>query len=696
MSKRNIRNRKNVGRKSGSNVRQGSVSRRRFLGTAAAGVGAAAVGLGKVAHAATIPVGPGGYDNTIQTAINNANPGDTLVLSGTFDFGANGQVEINKPLTLRGPATIEGGRDSLRVDTNSGKVEIDGLTMEGFDNSAIRVITSDDLRISNNTLHKPLSRVFIPPSGPPPFPPESVPPQLRSMYIVLVDEGRLNMPKPLPGQPPVVPGSVTGKLEIEYNTIDGETYKIGHGHGIHCMGTKANVVICNNEILNTSFQGMAIFDCFNSYMIMNNIIKPGAIPMHGADPRRNSPTLPWGCGMIFVNSRYRMMKLWYRAGYLPSDTSYQFEENSNAVATIIGNTWEITSHQGWCIHCVSFNEGHWDNLDNQGNDAPFEDGIQPAHQVLNNDITYTKTQTYPAGHPNEGEFLPYLEHAALPIYFAASNVNCSHNTVRGDDMYRGLIIKCPFNQRSLKNNSIINNDFSGLHLAEHNGTTAGAHVFFEGTMDFEGDEADFYSSGGLSRAVNNTLVNGPNGGTYPNPTGGADLPLVTDVDEFDPDVEAQFEGKGFASSWLPDGVEGPAYYRRDWSNNWFDGTDPGLPDNPDPDNYHLQTMWRLVIGPFAGGTPPPPIGEHPTPWDPLPKPPVLLDEDDNPVVELKNNTIVGFEHNNIVVKTINPNREFECEDVAKGDWDGPNNTCQCPDGQFIHPILKRCVPIPPP
>ncbi len=48
--------------------------------------------------------------NAVQTAITNASPGETVVLHGAFDFGADGAIEILQPnITLEGTgATITG------------------------------------------------------------------------------------------------------------------------------------------------------------------------------------------------------------------------------------------------------------------------------------------------------------------------------------------------------------------------------------------------------------------------------------------------------------------------------------------------------------------------------------------------------------------------------------------------------------
>ncbi|MCX6679825.1 MAG: right-handed parallel beta-helix repeat-containing protein [Methanothrix sp.] len=82
--------------------------------------------LANCADAATLTVGPGQTYTTIQSAINAASPGDTiLVQSGTY----NEHVVVNKQLTLRGvgsPVVDAGGSgDAITIS-------YDGCTLEGF------------------------------------------------------------------------------------------------------------------------------------------------------------------------------------------------------------------------------------------------------------------------------------------------------------------------------------------------------------------------------------------------------------------------------------------------------------------------------------------------------------------------------------------------------------------------------------
>jgi uncharacterized repeat protein (TIGR01451 family) len=82
--------------------------------------------LANCADAATLTVGPGQTYTTIQSAINAASPGDTiLVQSGTY----NEHVVVNKQLTLQGvgsPVVNAGGSgDAITISA-------DGCTLEGF------------------------------------------------------------------------------------------------------------------------------------------------------------------------------------------------------------------------------------------------------------------------------------------------------------------------------------------------------------------------------------------------------------------------------------------------------------------------------------------------------------------------------------------------------------------------------------
>ena len=93
---------------------------------------------------ALVPATPAGADETtvdcsngdnLQTAINDADPGDTLVVSGICVRLPDFNFSIGKDLTLVGPATLEsdGGGPVLTVRPSDVSVTIDSLTITNGD-----------------------------------------------------------------------------------------------------------------------------------------------------------------------------------------------------------------------------------------------------------------------------------------------------------------------------------------------------------------------------------------------------------------------------------------------------------------------------------------------------------------------------------------------------------------------------------
>ena len=79
---------------------------------------------------ATINVSPGA--GTLQTALDNANAGDTLVLAdGTFTGSGSNVLEINKDITIRaqnaGQAVLDGENARQVIKISSGTVVLEGL-----------------------------------------------------------------------------------------------------------------------------------------------------------------------------------------------------------------------------------------------------------------------------------------------------------------------------------------------------------------------------------------------------------------------------------------------------------------------------------------------------------------------------------------------------------------------------------------
>jgi hypothetical protein len=182
-----------------SNAMQRGMTRRRFLGTAAAGVGAAAMGAG-VVHAdrgdsdhisfnddkteiyvRPLPAQPPSTKapidvKNVQWAVDNITPGGTVYLMGhdieeklnAFNFGTDGSVEITKNVNIVGEVlsrriaalpygsaeigveegtTIIGGLDTIYCDSNVNLTVKDIRFQDGWD-SAIRVIKSTGLTVT--------------------------------------------------------------------------------------------------------------------------------------------------------------------------------------------------------------------------------------------------------------------------------------------------------------------------------------------------------------------------------------------------------------------------------------------------------------------------------------------------------------------------------------------------------------------
>ena len=87
--------------------------------------------------------------DAVQTALDDPSY-DTVILSGTFDFGPDGGVQITRPnVTLKGPATILGGGKQIEhpwiwwwwyaVEVGAVGISVEDLTFEGASDTAILV-----------------------------------------------------------------------------------------------------------------------------------------------------------------------------------------------------------------------------------------------------------------------------------------------------------------------------------------------------------------------------------------------------------------------------------------------------------------------------------------------------------------------------------------------------------------------------
>ena len=108
---------------------------------------------------------------TIQQAVNAAQSGDTISIApGTYDGPSNGPIEVDKPVTIRGPNAGTPGAADSRTDeavlettlvTTAEDVTIDGVTISGSDAAletgiAIEPATGGeetrDIRLTNNVI----------------------------------------------------------------------------------------------------------------------------------------------------------------------------------------------------------------------------------------------------------------------------------------------------------------------------------------------------------------------------------------------------------------------------------------------------------------------------------------------------------------------------------------------------------------